>query len=187
LSCSNYATKSKTELLYFGVNKINYDTIYSFPYTKSNFPLLLQTRQSSGTGFYRSSHPVSDSFYIVLRSKKDTALLSFLKSEKVKLGTSVSSCGYMDLSKLGFSFLDSSIVKLDSIRFAKHKWIPINGTMYLTINKIGETDLKVISYDTTFFVHFNIDSMKLTITNPGYYKRWEEKAFFWFTWPEKKK
>jgi hypothetical protein len=184
LCCSNYASKTKMELFHFFTKGIKYDSIYSFPYQQKDVALLVQTSKNSGTSFYSATAPLPDSVYKLLKSKNGPERDSILQKQKVHINYFMSSIGKLNLSKLGFSFLDTSIVNLDSIKFDS-KWKPASGSMFLRINKIGETDLKVVSYDTTFFVHFKIDSAMVFISNPGYSKRWEEKAFLWFTWPIK--
>jgi hypothetical protein len=184
LSCSNYVGKINSELLYFGKNEIEYDSIYKIPYSENKFPLLIQTRYAEGTCFYRSPKPLDDTFFVEMRQRKDKEYDDYLKKHQVKFHRSSNACGYMLLSKMNLSFVDTFVAVIDSISINKND---IEGKLFLRIKNIGQTDLKTITPDTTFYVHFAVDDTQITITNTGYSKRWNRHAFLFFSWPIQEK
>ncbi len=180
--CSNYAGKSKSELLCFEAKNMIFDSIYTVPYSGNKIELIVKPRFGIRTLFYKAKEPLADSFFIKLHEMKYYESQTYLKIKKIKFKRSISEDGYMKLSEIKMSFLDTTIISIDSIRKDKKE---IDGILYLSINKNGETDLKTETYDTLYYVHFKVDSSLIKISNNGTSKRWNENAFLMFTWPLK--
>lgn len=177
LSCSNYVRKSKDAFLYFGLP----DTSYTIPYSSQNIMLLIDAKKGSGKYFYRASQPITNAFEDSLKLKRGKEREEFIESHKIKYNWKMCSDGYMDISKLQLSFLDTSVLNIDSIYYFDK--VKDSGKFFIKRNNYGETDLKVVTRDSVFLVHFKIDSSNIIITNNRFVKRWNENAFLWFTWP----
>ena len=162
ISCAHYYVKiTKAKYTQFNADKIKYDSCFrtmTVPYDSNELRLHYSIKKSYTRSYFKSIKRLTDTVFECCNTKKCIEKENYNKENSVKFGSILHTDGWIDRENCEYSFLDSSIIDIDSVNRA-------NGMLYLKIKKQGETILKASLPDTFYFIHFVVDTSTVEISN----------------------
>jgi hypothetical protein len=181
LSCANVSRMCTLNYFNF-ISKgyIHSDSSISIPILDKNLKIDLFAYRDLSKVYYRAiSFPLDSIFKELKKAKTSAEIEAIYKKNKIDSRYISDHHGYLELSKIKLTVLDTNIVVIDSIIHDPNE--NLSGTMFLRIKDIGKTDLKTETIDGVFYMSFCNDGKCLIMKNTYNENCVTKKSFLWFT------